>query len=172
MMPAMLQTLFLSGARLPLRFIPDAVHTTVFAHAFNHLLRGQKLVERLAEIDGKTVCIDITDAPCRLHFRIESGRLAQDRDRHADVYIRGRLEDFWQLATRAEDPDTLFFSRRLAIEGDTETGLHVKNLLDSLEYDFAAHVRAVLDSFPFPVPAALTELLSNAARRGRTSRRT
>ena len=36
------------------------------------------------------------------------------------------------------------FNRRLSIEGDTETGLYVKNLLDSLEFDWEAHVRAVL----------------------------
>ena len=48
------------------------------------------------------------------------------------------------LATRREDPDTLFFNRRLNIEGDTETGLHVKNLLDSLEYDVQSHFDAVL----------------------------
>jgi predicted lipid carrier protein YhbT len=54
------------------------------------------------------------------------------------------VEDYWQLATRREDPDTLFFSRRLCIEGDTETGVHVKNLLDALDYDWEAHFRDVL----------------------------
>ena len=48
------------------------------------------------------------------------------------------------LATRAEDPDTLFFNRRLSIEGDTETALTIKNLLDALEFDWRAHVTAVL----------------------------
>ena len=38
-----------------------------------------------------------------------------------------------RLAQRQEDPDTLFFSRRLAMEGDTELGLVVKNALDALE---------------------------------------
>ena len=61
-----------------------------------------------------------------------------------DVRIRGCFDDFWALATRREDPDTLFFQRRLALEGDTDTGLALKNLLDSLEYDWRAHVAAVL----------------------------
>lgn len=38
-----------------------------------------------------------------------------------------------QLAQRQVDPDTLFFSRRLVMEGDTELGLIVKNALDALE---------------------------------------
>jgi len=60
------------------------------------------------------------------------------------VRIRGCYDDFWRLASRSEDPDTLFFQRRLTIEGETETGLMIKNLLDGLDYDWRAHVRAVL----------------------------
>lgn len=37
------------------------------------------------------------------------------------------------LAMRKEDPDTLFFSRRLSMQGDTELGLLLKNTLDALE---------------------------------------
>jgi predicted lipid carrier protein YhbT len=129
---------------LPLRFIPDALHAQLLAHAFNHLLRGQPIAARLPELDGKSVCIHIKDASSRIHFRIERGRLQPAAPGRTDVRISGTVEDFWRLATRAEDPDTLFFSRRLSIEGDTETGVHVKNLLDALDYDWAAHFRAVL----------------------------
>jgi predicted lipid carrier protein YhbT len=38
-----------------------------------------------------------------------------------------------RLAQRQEDPDTLFFNRRLSMEGDTELGLVVKNAIDALE---------------------------------------
>jgi predicted lipid carrier protein YhbT len=129
---------------LPLRLIPDAVHTELVARVFSHLLRGQPLAARLPEIDGKSVCIHIRDAATELHFRIEQGRLRPAAPGHADVRISGKVEDFWQLATRREDPDTLFFSRRLCIEGDTATGLHVKNLLDALDYDWEAHFCDVL----------------------------
>ena len=57
-----------------------------------------------------------------------------------------KLEFFWafyQLLQRQEDPDTLFFNRRLSIEGDTELGLMVKNTLDALDPDIL-HPRAVL----------------------------
>ena len=52
-----------------------------------------------------------------------------------DVCIRGTWHDFLLLASRQEDPDTLFFRRRLVIEGDTDLGLGVKNLLDGLDPD-------------------------------------
>jgi len=51
-----------------------------------------------------------------------------------DVTVRARLTDYLALALRREDPDTLFFSRRLVIEGDTELGLVVKNALDAIEW--------------------------------------
>ena len=51
------------------------------------------------------------------------------------------------LATRSEDSDTLFFQRRLSLEGSTELGLQLKNLLDGIEMDPLA--------FPAPVRLAL-----------------
>lgn len=43
-----------------------------------------------------------------------------------DVSFSGNLNDLVLIAGRKEDPDTLFFQRRLSIEGDTELGLEVK----------------------------------------------
>ncbi len=130
--------------RLPLRWLPDALHAQVLARAFNHLLRGQALATRLAELEGRSVCVHIRDCSAKIHFRFTGGRLVPAWPGPALVTIGGDLGDFLDLATRAEDPDTLFFQRRLAIEGETETGLHLKNLLDALDYDLPAHVTAVL----------------------------
>lgn len=51
----------------------------------------------------------------------------------AALTISASFADFVALARRQEDPDTLFFSRRLAMEGDTELGLLVKNSLDAID---------------------------------------
>ena len=50
----------------------------------------------------------------------------------ADVTVRASLADYAALALRREDADTLFFSRRLVLEGDTALGLAVRNAIDSL----------------------------------------
>lgn len=50
-----------------------------------------------------------------------------------DLVIGADLPALWLLARREEDPDSLFFSRRLILEGDTELGLLFKNALDALE---------------------------------------
>lgn len=141
--------------QLPLRILPDTVHAAVIACGFNHLLRGQALALRLGEIEGKSIAIHIRDAGARIHFRIRNRRLHPAAYTEADVTISGNFIDFWQLATRQEDPDTLFFRRRLSIEGETETGVHIKNLLDALEYDWDAHFDAVLS----PALAAMAKQL-------------
>ena len=51
-----------------------------------------------------------------------------------------RIEGQVVRARREEDPDTLFFSRRLMMEGDTELGLVVKNTLDALELPVLEHL--------------------------------
>ncbi len=38
------------------------------------------------------------------------------------------------LSLRRVDADTLFFSRRLTMEGDTELGLGLKNALDAIDW--------------------------------------
>jgi predicted lipid carrier protein YhbT len=144
---------------LLLRSLPNGAHGELLSRLFNHLLKGQYLSDQLAELEGKTLAIAITDTGNQLTFLIRNGKFARAAGNHWDVRIKGRLEEFWLLATRAEDPDTLFFHRRLAIEGETETGLHLKNLLDSMEFDWRAHVDAVAGARLAPVIKRVVEKL-------------
>ncbi len=125
------------------------------------MLRGQELKKRLWELEGKSVCINIKDAQTRFHFLIQGGHLKAASDKISNVTITGKITDFWQLATHKEDPDTLFFRRSLSIEGETETGVHIKNILDSLEYDWDAH----FDDILLPPAARIAKHLANKARR-------
>lgn len=52
-----------------------------------------------------------------------------------DVHFSATGDDLVLIAGRKQDPDTLFFQRRLKIEGDTELGLEVKNLIDAIDID-------------------------------------
>jgi len=52
-----------------------------------------------------------------------------------DVSFSANGDDLILIAGRKQDPDTLFFQRRLKIEGDTELGLEVKNLIDAIDID-------------------------------------
>lgn len=149
----------LTALRGFLRAVPDSVHAQLISRLANHLLRGQAVSRRLAPIEDRCLCLAITDTGNVWRFRVRGGRLCpMPAGEPADVSIRGELADFLLLATRGEDPDTLFFARRLSLEGETETGLFVKNQLDALEFDWEAHLNAVAG------PRAATMLL-NALRR-------
>ena len=138
--------------RTLLRTVPDALHEQGFARLVTHLLRGQSLVRRLPPLVGRCLALEITDTGNRWRFRITATGLERDPQAGPwDVRIRGPLADLLALAARREDPDTLFFARRLSLEGDTEAALYLKNLLDALEFDLDAHLEAVLG----PLPAAL-----------------
>jgi len=128
-----------------LKYLPDAFHSRLIARVFNHLMQGQDIVDNLSYLDGKTVCLFITDTNNSFSFLIANNKLhVVSKSNGCDVTIRGKSGDFLSLAMRSEDPDTLFFARRLCLEGDTDAGLYLKNSLDGLEYDLAAHLRTVL----------------------------
>ena len=83
---------------------------------------------------GKKLRIHVRDARLTFDFTwTGQGFAACAGGNEADLPIGASAYDFLQRAQRREDPDTLFFSRRLSMEGDTELGLVVKNTLDALE---------------------------------------
>jgi predicted lipid carrier protein YhbT len=83
---------------------------------------------------GKKLRLRVTDAQWTFDFAWLNGRfVASQNQGEADLTLSASAYDFVLLARRQEDPDTLFFSRRLSMEGDTELGLLVKNTMDAIE---------------------------------------
>lgn len=117
-----------------LSILPQYPHSLLFARAINFNLAETLRSETLLPLRGKLISIRVTDASVAFHFTLnERGLTPRPADRTPDLTISASAYDFMQLAMRKEDPDTLFFSRRLLMEGDTELGLLVKNTLDALE---------------------------------------
>ncbi len=87
-------------------------------------------------LQNRWLRINIEDIDLSWNYTLDANlNIRVAKSPQADVTIRGSLKSFLFLAAREEDPDTLFFQRDLIIEGDTELGLQVKNLLDSLEQE-------------------------------------
>lgn len=84
---------------------------------------------------GRRFCVRVRDLGLSLHFSIRAGGFRAERQGRPEVIFTATAQDFARLALRLEDPDTLFFNRQLVIEGDTDLGLTVKNLLDGLDWD-------------------------------------
>lgn len=78
----------------------------------------------------------VTDLKLTWYISFDGMELIIAKDcEHEDVSFTGAANEFILIAGRKEDPDTLFFQRRLSIEGDTELGLEIKNLLDNIDFD-------------------------------------
>lgn len=85
-------------------------------------------------LNKKVVALNISDLKEQVYISFDNG-LKVLRPQQYHVEISGSLDDFVTLALRKEDPDTLFFQRRICIQGETELGLAVKNLIDSVDLD-------------------------------------
>lgn len=85
------------------------------------------------EFAGRRIRLEVNGGQPGITIGFWAGRL-RVVDGPGEATIRGSLAAFKTLAERQQDPDQLFFQRRLIIEGDTELGLALKNLLDSLEW--------------------------------------
>lgn len=119
--------------------LPVAPPSQAFSTLANRLLWPALKTLDWQPLVGRRYAIRVKDLGLSLRFTVSQRGFAPDthsQDRGApDLTISATARDFLLLLARREDPDTLFFSRRLVSEGDTELGLTVKNLLDALDPD-------------------------------------
>ncbi|MBK6741520.1 MAG: SCP2 sterol-binding domain-containing protein [Hydrogenophilales bacterium] len=104
-----------------------------------------------APLRGRRFCVHLRDTGLRAYFSVSRHGFVTEVNEQADVTFTATTEDFARLALRVDDPDTLFFNRRLLIEGNTDLGLRVKNMLDAVE----------LETVMQHLPAALSRVVAN-----------
>lgn len=145
---------------LKLSFLPRLVERLPVAPpslAFS-VLANRALWPALQRLDwrpllGRRYVIRVRDLGLRVGFTVTPRGFAPDAG-PPDLVVAASARDFLLLLARREDPDTLFFCRRLVSEGDTELGLVVKNLLDALEPE------AVLQRLPAPLAYTVRRLMA------------
>lgn len=125
-----------------LGLLPAYPGSLLFARALNLALARHLQPDARALLEGKTLRIRVLDLQLCFDFcwrdygfkacRV-AGKIVGKAGYEIDLKIGATAHDFLLLAQRKEDPDTLFFSRRLQMEGDTDLGLLVKNTLDAID---------------------------------------
>ena len=115
--------------------LPHYPGSVLFVTGLNLVLARHLHPDTLHRLEGRSLCIHVADAGLRFDYtwRGRAFRASRQQVAEPDLTFRADAWDFHCLLQRKEDPDTLFFSRRLVIEGDTELGLMVKNTLDSID---------------------------------------
>ncbi len=138
----------------PLKLISNVAHTRLLVSLLNHLFQQQLAQGDLDFLESRTAVIHLQDAG--VQFRFTKGReqlVAHTGVGPIDLTISGNLYDFLQLSMGREDPDTLFFQRRIRLEGDVELGLETKNLIYGLELEAL--------SIPAPLRNALQKAIKH-----------
>lgn len=117
-----------------LSYLPAYPGSLLFVTALNLALAKNLADDVKQMLLGKKLRLQVTDAQWAFDFEWRNDRFSACVAAAAvDLTISASAYDFILLARRQEDPDTLFFSRRLSMEGDTELGLLVKNTIDAIE---------------------------------------
>ena len=117
------------------RVIPLWIEAIGMGAVMGAVVDGNKrFKERLKEIDNKVFLFEAVDLNKKFYLRIKDGdiKIIPHLAKEPDVVMKGETKVFFGLLLGKEDPDTVFFSRRLEISGDTAAAIHFKNILNSL----------------------------------------
>jgi predicted lipid carrier protein YhbT len=117
--------------------LPQWPHSVTLIAGLNAVAKMKLLpLDSLALLEGRSFLVEVLDTGGQANFTYRDGlfRPLFSVPQAPDLSFRANLSTFMQMLARQEDPDTLFFNRELSIEGDTELGLVVKNMLDAVEW--------------------------------------
>ena len=115
---------------------PFFLQKKIGERVLRHLMAEQIEMGDFDFLQDRWLQISITDMGLNFFLSFADDKLILSNEvAQADVVFSGDSKEFILLASRSEDPDTLFFQRRLMIEGDTELGLYIKNSIDGIDFD-------------------------------------
>lgn len=125
------------------KYTPAAILKPVFKTLLNQLFKQQLADGELDFLKTKWVRISITDIHLSIDISLATAATAKTStapelliDIHRkkiDVVFSSQSDYLLLIALHKVDPDTLFFQRKLSIEGDTDLGLFVKNFLAGVD---------------------------------------
>jgi len=121
---------------VPSHLVPFSLQHKCLSEVLSRLFKEAISEGELDFLTGKWLQITISDLNLTWYLSFEDDVIViKEKVIEADVSFTAPLNELILVVGRKEDPDTLFFQRRLSIEGDTELGLEVKNLLDNIEFE-------------------------------------
>ncbi|MGO3860160.1 MAG: ubiquinone anaerobic biosynthesis accessory factor UbiT [Neisseriaceae bacterium] len=123
--------------RGPLGMTPFGLKKQVLTHLISWQLNEALAEGELDFLSEKWLRIEVRDLGLAWAMTLKNQKIVvvPADSVVADVLFSGEANDLILIAARQQDPDTLFFQRRLWVEGDTELGLYVKNLMDAVDLD-------------------------------------
>ena len=119
----------------PLQLAPFPLQKQLVTRVLTHIFQLSLDDGDMDFLIGHSIRFEIEDCGLQWTYTYDGHSLQMLNQHQAEASIRCKMRDVVLLANRRADPDTLFFQRKLVIEGDTELGLTMKNLMDTIEAD-------------------------------------
>ncbi|MCF7821414.1 MAG: SCP2 sterol-binding domain-containing protein [Mariprofundaceae bacterium] len=141
----MLKLKILPQPEVFLQLLPGMLQAQTLELLLGHIFTSSRQ-KYLQPISGKRFLFRTPDGEIELFMCVDHlGIHIQPHTQEVpDVTISGDLMALTALCLGLEDTDSLFFSRRLLLTGDTSTGLMFKNILANLDFDLCAELELKL----------------------------
>ncbi len=159
---------FLGNAIRPLPLLPLEI---VLGGFLQRVCRDHpQIFDRLGPHAGKRFGIEPTDLPFAFVVQASAPRarltVARELPPDLDARISSSLANLLALLEGRLDGDALMFSRQLAIEGDVEAVLALRNAIDDAQLDLVAEVGNLFGPFGDIVKRLLATARSSVLRSG------
>ena len=124
---------YLSG---PLKVMPRFVEAIGAGVIISSVLGSRPdIKEKLKALSGKVFLFEATDLDKTFNLCFDDSgevKVVPNVSEEVDVVMRAEVRVLVDLFLGEEDPDTVFFSRRFEINGDTSSAILLKNILATI----------------------------------------
>lgn len=117
----------------PFKIMPNNISNKAIVVLFNKVFAQAIKEGELDFLIDKWVIIKVNDIGLHFSLSLKNNQLIYRLGDENDLTLAGNSCEFLQLLGKTQDPDSLFFQRKLKMSGSTELGLFVKNFLDSFD---------------------------------------
>jgi predicted lipid carrier protein YhbT len=142
----MLKSLLLS----PFKIIPQPATAVSLGVVLNIFFsRYPDLKKQLSELSGKIFEFAVEDLEESFYMMVDDQggvTIHTYCDNISHVTMSGSTSAFLSLLFQTTDPDSLFFSRALNLSGETDTGLHFKNILNNVDINWEQELTSLFGS--------------------------
>lgn len=154
--------------RAGLRALPPPLISLALRRVTADLPRSHAtLVKRLTRMAPARILFELPDVPHRFLITIAKDSVAitlAKPDQPADVTMRGSLTTLVDLLESRIDSDTVFFSRDLAVSGDTSIAVAFRNTIDGEPFNLIDDALAQLGPLSAPAGKAAIRLHARVDR--------
>ncbi|HEX6016914.1 MAG TPA: SCP2 sterol-binding domain-containing protein [Burkholderiaceae bacterium] len=121
------------GVRDVVRRLPTQPPSFVAARVLDQLLWPRLDEGARAALAGRTVEVEVVEVGVRVRLQLgPRGFVVAPSAQPVALTVRATANALWRLVRGEDDADRLFFERALVMEGDTEYGVALKNVLDAI----------------------------------------